>query len=315
MNSRFRSLAPWALVAAMLALSLAGGSSMQYFAATTMIWAIFAIGFDLAFGVAGLLSFGHAAFYGIGAYAVAILSKQLGVPPLWGLIAGVVVSGLLAAIVGSIALRLSGVFLGLTTLAIAQLIEVIVTVRLRDISGGPEGLAGIARPSVFGFEIRSNESYTLFVAGVFIAVLFLSALLRVSPWGRALDAMRQNEVRADQLGFNVKRLKLSVFAVSGALSGLAGGLLAMLMKFVSPEPLRWTVSGDILITTLIGGAGTLFGPVAGSIVVTLLRELLSQVTDRWHGLLGLVLIAITLFLPGGLAQLGRRFGLLKPNES
>ena len=99
MNSRFRSLAPWALVAAMLALSLAGGSSMQYFAATTMIWAIFAIGFDLAFGVAGLLSFGHAAFYGIGAYAVAILSQQLGVPPLWGLFAGAVISGLLAAIV------------------------------------------------------------------------------------------------------------------------------------------------------------------------------------------------------------------------
>jgi len=306
---------PWLLLLAAMCVAMSSGPSGQFLVATIMIWAIFAIGFDLAFGVGGLLSFGHAAFYGMGGYGVAMLTQKAGLPPLWALAAATLLVTLAAAVVGLISLRMSGVFLGLTTLAIAQLIETMFAVRLREYTGGPEGLTGVARPSFFMWEMKNNFSYIVFICVVFLAVLALSALLRASPWGRALDAMRQNEVRAEQLGLDIRRLKLTVFALSGGLAALAGGLMSMLIRFINPELLRWTISGDVLVIALIGGLGTLFGPVVGAVAFGLLQEGMSRITDHWHGLLGVVLILITLFLPGGLAQLGRRLGIVKGEKT
>jgi branched-chain amino acid transport system permease protein len=275
-------------------------------AASILIWSIFAIGFDLAFGAAGLLSFGHAAFYGMGAYGVALLFKFGGVPPIIGLILSTLLVALAAIVIGLFALRLSGIFFGLTTMAIGQLVEVLFSVRLSKFTGGDEGITGIPRPSLLGWELRDSFSFLLFVAIIFVVVLGASSVLRSSPWGRALNAMRQNEVRAEQLGLNVRRLKLSAFAVSGAFAGLAGGLAAMLSRFVNPGLLHWTVSGDILVTILIGGLNTVLGPVAGAVLFELLQESLSRVADRWHAILGIILIGIVLFIPGGLAELARR---------
>ena len=291
-----------AALLAMAALSAAiAPPAVHYFLTSAAIWAIFALGFDLAFGVAGLLSFGHSVFFAAGGYLAALLTMLAGIPmsgaiPLAGLSAGI-----LAALVGMLALRTSGVYLGLTTLAVSQLFETLVAVRLRAYTGGMEGLVGVARPAIFGHVLDDDRSYFLFVFAIFMMVLGASALLRQSHWGRGLVAMRINEVRAQQLGFNTLRLKISAFAASGAISGVAGALLASLMRFVNPEILSWTISGDVLIATLIGGAGTLLGPALGALLMSCLREVLGGMTTHWHGLLGVVLIVFTLWVPNGLA--------------
>lgn len=275
--------------------------TVQYFATSVAIWAIFAMGFDLAFGLAGLLSFGHAAFFAVGAYATALASTRYGIPVAIGIVISAALAGLVAAAVGMLALRLSGVYLALTTLAVAQLIETLVAVRWRSITGGLEGIVNIPRPVLGNVRIDDDRSYFAFVFLVFLLVLALVNLLRSSPWGRALVAMRLNEVRAQQIGFDVLRLKISAFAVSGAISGVAGALLAMLMRFVNPEVLGWTISGDVLIATLLGGSGTLLGPALGALMMALLREGLEKLTTHWHGLLGVILILVTLYMPNGAA--------------
>jgi branched-chain amino acid transport system permease protein len=200
-----------------------------------------------------------------------------------------------------LALRLSGVYLALTTLAVAQLIETLVAVRWRSITGGLEGIVNIPRPVLGSIRIDDDRSYFAFVFLIFLLVLGLVSLLRTSPWGRALVAMRLNEVRAQQIGFDVLRLKIGAFAVSGAISGVSGALLAMLMRFVNPEVLGWTISGDVLIATLMGGSGTLLGPALGALMMALFREGLEKLTTHWHGLLGVVLILVTLYMPNGAA--------------
>jgi branched-chain amino acid transport system permease protein len=275
--------------------------TVQYFATSVAIWAIFAMGFDLAFGLAGLLSFGHAAFFAVGAYATALASTKYGIPVSFGILISAILAGLVAAAVGMLALRLSGVYLALTTLAVAQLIETLVAVRWRSITGGLEGIVNIPRPVLGSIRIEDDRSYFVFVFLIFLLVLALVSLLRTSPWGRALVAMRLNEVRAQQIGFDVLRLKIGAFAVSGAISGVSGALLAMLMRFVNPEVLGWTISGDVLIATLMGGSGTLLGPALGALMMALFREGLEKLTTHWHGLLGVVLILVTLYMPNGAA--------------
>jgi branched-chain amino acid transport system permease protein len=275
--------------------------TVQYFATSVAIWAIFAMGFDLAFGLAGLLSFGHAAFFAVGAYATALASTKYGIPVSFGIVISAILAGLVAAAVGMLALRLSGVYLALTTLAVAQLIETLVAVRWRSITGGLEGIVNIPRPVLGSIRIDDDRSYFAFVFLIFLLVLGLVSLLRTSPWGRALVAMRLNEVRAQQIGFDVLRLKIGAFAVSGAISGVSGALLAMLMRFVNPEVLGWTISGDVLIATLMGGSGTLLGPALGALMMALFREGLEKLTTHWHGLLGVVLILVTLYMPNGAA--------------
>ena len=275
--------------------------TVQYFATSVAIWAIFAMGFDLAFGLAGLLSFGHAAFFAVGAYATALASTKYGIPVSFGIVISAILAGLVAAAVGMLALRLSGVYLALTTLAVAQLIETLVAVRWRSITGGLEGIVNIPRPVLGSIRIEDDRSYFAFVFLIFLLVLALVSLLRTSPWGRALVAMRLNEVRAQQIGFDVLRLKIGAFAVSGAISGVSGALLAMLMRFVNPEVLGWTISGDVLIATLMGGSGTLLGPALGALMMALFREGLEKLTTHWHGLLGVVLILVTLYMPNGAA--------------
>jgi len=312
MSNRAFFIAALFLTTGAALVAFAAPPTVHYFLSSVAIWAIFAIGFDLAFGAAGLLSFGHAAFFGMGGYAVAMLTTLAGWPVLLALPAGGLASAVLAGLVGTLALRLSGVYLGLTTLAVAQLLETIVAVRLRAYTGGMEGIVGVGRPSVFGYALQDDRSFFLFVFIVFMVVLGFSAMLRGSSWGRGLVAMRLNEVRAEQIGFNILRLKISAFAVSGLICGVAGGLLASLMRFVNPEVLGWTISGDVLIATLLGGSGTLFGPVVGALVVACLREALDGLTTHWHGILGLILVAFILWMPKGLLPMAKDvFGKLR----
>jgi branched-chain amino acid transport system permease protein len=284
-------------------LGAAGDTGTQYLIALILIWSLFAIGFDLVFGVAGILSFGHAAFFGGGAYAYAILTLDYGVPGLAALGGAVVLGVALATLFGAIALRVSGVFVALTTLALAQLIHHLIEVKLKGITGGTDGLAGVPRPELFGINFYDDMNYLLLVAIIFLLASLVNAVIRHSPFGEVLKAVRQSETRAQQLGYDIRLYKVGVFALSGAYAGLAGGLLGALMMFVGPDMTRWITSGDVLIMTVLGGRGTVAGPVLGVILFETLKESASALSNHWYGILGTVFVLVTLFMPGGVATL------------
>lgn len=300
--------AGWAALAIVLmALPFIGlGDSALFFLTYILIWSIFALSFDLAFGMAGLLSIGHAVFLGVGGYFTGWLTLKAGVPfvPAW--IAGAVGSAVLAVLFGMFALRLSGIFFALTTLALGQLAMIASDTVLAGVTGGQDGMAGVPRPELFGVDFYNADAYLAFTTATFIVVFALVALLRASPFGQVLIAVRTNEVRASQLGFNIKYFKIGVLMFSGFLAGLAGGLLASLIFFINSSILHWSVSGDVVIMALLGGSGSLVGPVLGAIAFETLKEMLSQVTTHWHGLLGLIFMLFVIVIPDGLVGLARR---------
>ena len=262
-----------------------------------MIWSIFALGFDLVFGSLGMVSFGHASFLGMGGYMLALGTQRFGWSFEVSMLAAVAASALLAWIVSFFALRVSGIFFALVTLALSQLLYILADSKLREWTGGADGMAGVTRPELFGVDFFATEAFYWYVAVLFGLVLAGVAMFRVSPFGRVMQAVAQNEIRSEQLGYDVHRIKQITFLVSGGVSGLAGALLASLLMFVNPQMLHWTTSGDILIMTLLGGAGTLWGPVGGVILFELLKEWLSGKTPYWYGLLGMVFILATIYFP------------------
>lgn len=287
---------------------MTGGEAVNL-VALILVWALFAIGFDLVFGTAGMLSFGHAALFGSGGYALSILTVSHG----WGFMPALAVAALVGAALAFglsiFALRVSGLFFSLLTLALAQMIYVLASTKLRGLTGGLDGIAGVPRPALFGIDFYNNDNFYVFIVVVFLVGLSLMAVLRASPFGRSLRAVQANEVRAAQLGYNVQRLRQAAFVISGAYAGVSGSLLASLMFYISPQMLHWSASGDVLIMTVLGGKGTLLGPVLGVAVFELLKEELSQYTQYWYGILGAVFIAATIFLPNGIA------GLFTPRQN
>lgn len=272
-------------------------------ASLVLVLGLLAIGFNFIFGMGGMLSFGHAALFGAGGYALmlSITHWQLGFLAALGIAA--LTGALLAALISLFALRATGLFFGLLTLAFAQLFALVVGGRFRSFFGGSDGLPGVPRPRLFGIDLGQDGNYLLFLAVVFVAAAALAWLLRASPFGMALNAARVNEVRAAQVGFNVQRLRQVAFMLSGAYAGVSGALMSSLLMYVSPQMLHWTVSGDLIIMTVLGGSGSLFGPVIGVAVFELLKEELSRITPHWHLILGGIFILTTLFLPRGIAGL------------
>lgn len=271
-----------------------------YFMTLIMVWCVFALGYDIVFGVTGLLSFGHAAFFGVGSYVFAwMVMKNPAMFPLAVVAAGLA-GGIVATLVAALALRLSGIYFSLMTLAIAELFFFAASSPLRALTGGEDGLTGVPRPRLLGVDFVDDARFYLLVLVFFALALVVSRQLRNSPFGQALRGVKVNEVRADQVGFNIKRLKLAAFAISGVYSGVAGALLGSLMQFVNPQGLHWSTSGDVVIMTLLGGIGTLFGPVMGVVVFEVLKEVLSSRTVHWYGILGLIFIVATMYMPSGL---------------
>lgn len=292
------------IIAAMIVVPfLLPGEQWANLVTLILIWALFAIGFDLVFGVTGMLSFGHAALLGTGGYALAVLTLSYQVGFLPGLVAAALAGALLAFCMGLFALRVSGLFFALLTLALAQMIYILASNKLRAITGGLDGIPGVPRPDLLGIDFYDNRNYYAFVVVIFLVGLALMALLRASPFGKALRAVQANDTRASQLGYNVHALRQSAFVVSGAYAGVSGALLASLMFYISPQMLHWSTSGDVLIMTVLGGKGTLLGPILGVAVFELLKEELSQITQYWYGILGLIFIFATIFLRNGIAGL------------
>lgn len=276
-------------------------------ASRILIFALAASSLNLILGFGGMVSFGHAAFVGAGAYTVGIL-MQHGVAAAWlSWPLALLVGGLLAWLVGAISLRTQGVYFIMITLALAQMLYFLM-VSLKTY-GGDDGLSLPGR-SVLGLGVDLADDRVFYYTVLLLAVVVFAGLQRLvnSPFGHTLQAVRENEQRMQALGFSVYRIKLIAFALSGALAALAGALLANQAGFVSPSMMQWGESGMLMIMVILGGVGQLYGGFVGAAVFLLLEEGLSTFTIHWQLGLGAVLLAVVLLAPHGLLSLWRDKG-------
>lgn len=269
-----------------------------------LIFGLAATSLNLILGFGGLVSFGHAAFVGTGAYTVAVLMQE-GVSSAWiAWPAAVAVSALLAAAVGAVSLRTRGVYFIMITLAFAQMLYYLVT--SLKAYGGEDGLSLMMRSAVAeGVDLGDGTVFYLLTLGIFAAAFVLVQRLLNARFGHALQAMRDNEVRMAAIGFHVYRHRLVAFTLAGALAGLAGVLLANQGGFVSPSLLEWHQSGLLMMMVILGGVGHLYGGLVGAAVFLLLEELLAPYTTHWKFILGAVLLGVVLLAPNGLMSLRR----------
>ena len=263
------------------------------------IFAIFAMSLDLLLGFTGLMSLGHAAFFGLGAYSVAVLGAQFGINPWLGVAAGIGIAGCGAALIGFFCVRTGGIPFLMLTLAFSQLVFS-VALKWRDVTGGSDGIAIAEKPSYFGYDL-SNSLVMYFMTLSFFALAYwgLRRLLN-APLGHAFVGIRENEQRMAAIGYPTRAYKLLSFTIAGAIAGLAGGLYAIFNGFISADAVYWTASGDILIMTMLGGAGTLIGPAAGSAIVLLMKNVVSSYSEHWLAIIGVTFICCVMFFPGGL---------------
>lgn len=264
-----------------------------------LCFALFASAFNLMLGYTGLLSFGHAMFFGTAGYILGLGMKHLGWPPEVGLLAGVLGAALLGLVAGAIAIRREGIYFAMITLAISQLIY--FTAMQVEWTGRDDGLHGIPRGHLFGVIDLSND---LALYGL-VAVCFVLALAGIrrivnSPFGQALTAIRENEPRAISLGYDVNHYKVMAFVLSAALSGLAGGLKALALSYESLNDLHWSLSGEVVMMCILGGLGTLSGPVVGAFFVIVLQNFLADKVGEWLSvIIGLVFLFCILAMRKG----------------
>ena len=331
-----------------------------------VIFGIFAIGFNILFGLTGYLSFGHAAFLGVGSYAAIWVLKLLTTNIIPSIIAAIIVAGLFALIVGFISLRRSGIYFAILTLAFAQMSYALAYSVLMPITGGETGLQlKNSDPRILDgaltqgervhanlFGVNMTESIDLhfgawqftFNAGYYIAALclvlafYLSIRIFRSPFGLMLRAIKSNNTRMNYTGLNARPYALAAFVISGMFAGLAGGLLVAMDTQVGPERMFWTASGEVVLMTILGGAGTLIGPVLGAGLIKYMENIISKIDSGtlhswfgglpdglenlvitlvypfvgsgWHLTLGIVFMLVVIFLPGGLVEGGQRIARL-----
>jgi branched-chain amino acid transport system permease protein len=274
----------------------------------TEIWifAIFGLGLNLLLGYTGLLSFGQSTFFGSAAYVAGWLLKHYGINVFLALGIGVGVGALSALVVGYLCVQRSGLYFIMLTFALNQLFY-FVAYQWTSVTGGEDGMQGVPRPEMLGLDFRDPQVYYAFVSALFLLCLFLMKRIVESPLGRILQAIRENELRAEAVGYNVPRFKLLAFVIGGAFSGLAGVLYAMLFGIVPLEAISFVFSGNVVFATLIGGSGSLYGPIIGSFVFIWLSESMSVVWARWPLLLGVAFIIVVLFFRGGVVEAWHRF--------
>jgi branched-chain amino acid transport system permease protein len=270
-----------------------------------MIMAIFAMSLDLLVGRTGLVSFGHAAYFGLGAYTVALLSPSAEPASLWLTLPAAVLVAMLAAFInGYVVLRTKGLYFIMATLAFAQMLYFLF--HDTSLGGGSDGRYINFKPEATLFDLSQPRQFYYFVLALLVVVTGFLALVLRSPFGRALAGIKANEQRMHSLGFRVARYKLGSFTLAGALAGLAGYLFACQYGYVNPDFLSWKQSGDVLLMIILGGVGRLPGAFAGALAFIVLQEAFSSMTKHWQLAMGLTIIALVLFLPGGLASLLRR---------
>jgi branched-chain amino acid transport system permease protein len=283
-----------------------------------LIAAIAALGFNLLLGYTGLLSFGHSAYFGVGAYTVALMVQRIGPHSMeLYILIGLPVVAIVSALFGYICVRHTRIFFGILTLAISQVVYSLA-LKLYWVTGGSDGLR-VPRPALLlgllsfsgprGFQ-QFITSYYYYVLAIFVVCVVLMWVVVHSPFGKALQAIRDNEIRARFLGLRVRRFRWISFVVSGTVTGLAGILWVPLNGLTTPDVLYWTFSGEIVFSALLGGFRNFAGPIVGGIVFTYLKTYAVATTEYWQLLLGVVLVTLVLVLPtgivGGLSTLGLR---------
>ncbi len=255
------------------------------FVMTALCFAIFAMAFNLLLGYTGLLSFGHAAFFGGAAYVTGWLVHSQHWTPELGLIAGTLAAGAAGLVVGLIAIRRQGIYFAMVTLALAQMLAFGFE-HATSITGGEDGIQGIQRGKLFGIvSLDSDLALYFFVLAVFVAVFLFVLRVVHSPYGQVLKAIRENEPRAISLGYNVDRYKLLAFVLSASIAGLGGGLKSLVLHLATLQDVRWEQSGEVILMTLLGGLGTFAGPVLGAFTVVGLQNQLSDRVGSWTGVI------------------------------
>ncbi len=272
-----------------------------------LIWGIFAMSLDLLIGYAGMVSFGHSAFFGVGGYVAALMLTQApGAAS--AVILPALAAGLSALVIGVFSIRVSGVYFIMLTLAFSQMFYA-VTFQVKWL-GAEDGIVGVPRPTILGVNFGRPVSFHLYlVALCALAALLLWRVVR-SPFGHVLRGIHENEGRMQAVGYPVNRYKLLAFVIAGIVAGVAGSLYTEFEGSITPDAFFWTTSGEVLLMVIIGGTGTLGGAALGAAAFILLESLVSSYTERWMLMLGLTFILFVLFAPGGIVgALRGRVGL------
>ena len=328
-----------------------------------VIFGVFAIGFNILFGLTGYLSFGHAAFLGVGSYAAIWMMKLVTLNVIPAIIMAIIVAGLFSLLVGYVSLRRSGIYFSILTLAFAQMSYALAYSVLTPITGGETGLqikptdrpllsnlepGEIGRANLFGLDMRTSYELSVgdwlftFNTGYYVAAavmligFYLSIRIFRSPFGMMLRAVKSNQQRMNYTGLSSKPYTLAAFVISGMYAGLAGGLMVAMDTQVGPERMFWTASGEVVLMAILGGVGTLIGPVLGAGMIKYMENIISKINDNilhqwfaflpdgiedfmvfiihpfigkgWHLTLGIVFMLVVIFLPGGLVEGGQRIG-------
>jgi branched-chain amino acid transport system permease protein len=269
-----------------------------------LCYAIFACAFNLLLGYTGLLSFGHAAFLGAAAYATGWLVRSAGFPPELGVLAGTLFAAALGFVVGLIAIRRQGIYFAMVTLAMAQMVYFVWL--QAPFTGGEDGLQGVPRGKLFGVLALSSDLALYYVVlAVFVAVFLFIMRIVHSPYGQVLKAIRENEPRAISLGYDVDRYKLLAFVLSTGLAGLAGSLKTLVLGFATLSDAHWSLSGEVVLMTLLGGMGTFAGPVLGAFTIIGLQDFLADRVGSWiNVIIGVIfVVCVVAFRRGFIGEL------------
>ncbi len=299
------------MIFAGLALLLLAAPLVAYpvFLMKVLCFSLFALSFNLLIGFGGLTSFGHAAFFGLGSYASAYLAKEAGLQPQWALLAAVTASALLGLLFAVVAIKREGIYFSMITLALAQLVY-FLAVQTPQFTGGENGIQAVPRGKLFGILDLTNDLALYFV----VIALFMGSLAFIyrvihSPFGEVCKAIRDNEPRAISLGYRVNRYKTALFVISAAIAGLAGGTKAIVFQLASLTDVHWSMSGEVILMTLLGGLGTIFGPIVGATVVISMQNFLGFLGEWVVVVQGVVFaVCVLAFRDGIVGLLAKRSG-------
>ncbi len=260
-----------------------------------LIMSLFALSFNLLFGVMGQLPFGQAAFYGLGGYGMAMLLTKFQFNFWVSFVAGIGIAALIGLLVGLFCVRLRGIYFSILTLAFGQLIFVVIY-KWHDFTGGDDGIQGVFPPEF----LKDPTAYYYFILLIFLISAFILWRIIHSPFGYTLQAMRENSERTEFLGIPIARYQLIAFVISAAFAGLAGALWAPFYRSVAPSTLMWVKSGEPVMATILGGAGLFFGPVLGTFLITFVHAYLLGFTHFWPIIMGTLILIVIFLLPGGI---------------
>ncbi len=288
-----------AFILMVVCLAIAPAFIYPVFLMKALCFALFACAFNLLIGFVGLLSFGHALYFGWASYLTAYSAKAWGLPPELAILTGVATAAVFGLIAGALAIRRQGIYFAMITLALAQMMF-LVAVRA-PFTGGEDGIQAVPRGRLFGLIDLSNQT-NMYIT---VVVIFLAGFLLIyrvinSPFGEVLKAIRENEARAISLGYKTERYKLVAFVLSATIAGLAGGTKAIVLQIASLTDVNWPMSGEVVLMALVGGLGTVFGPVAGAFVIIAMQNYLAQVGQWVTVIQGVVFVACVLLFRRGI---------------